>query len=115
MAPVRSVAIPTLIGVAAAFAQLDWTDQLATPGAIAPLIQATLCRSLLRSIVGEGHLSFVFSPIVHILLPATSPRGWNLMNTMAITKTRTSASTGDTAHGRAALSTPTTPAPATDP
>src|SRR4029453_10885507 len=99
MAPVRSVAIPTLIGAAAAFAQSDWTDQALTPVAIAPLIQATLCKSRRRSIMGERHLSFVFSPIVHILLPAISPPGGNLTNTMAITKTRTPASPGATARG----------------
>jgi hypothetical protein len=60
MAPVRSVAIPTLIGAAAAFAQSDWTDQLLTPVAIAPLIQAMLCRNRRRLIMGERHLFFVF-------------------------------------------------------
>src|SRR5262249_11539562 len=69
MAPVRSVAIPTLIGAAAAFAQSDWTDQLLTPVAIAP----TLCRNRRRLLMGEVHLSFVFSYIVHVLRPATSP------------------------------------------
>src|SRR5215469_883958 len=77
MAPVRSVAIPTLIGAAAAFAQAGWTDQLLTPVAIAPLIEATLRRNRLRPIIGEVHLSFVFSRIVHVLLSAISPPGWN--------------------------------------
>src|SRR6476620_7183493 len=99
MGPVRSVAIPTLIGAAAEFAQSGPMTQLLTPVAIAPLIQAALCRKRRRLIKGEVHLS-----IVHILLPATSPPGRNFTNTMAITNTRTSASTGATAQGRAALS-----------
>src|SRR5215471_13237925 len=103
MAPVRSVAMPTLIGAAAALAQSDWTDQLLTPVAIPPLIQATRRRNRRRLIRGDVYWSFVFSRIVHILLPAISPPGWNFTNTMAITKTRTSASTGATAQGRAAL------------
>src|SRR5262249_37555535 len=103
MGPVRSVAIPTLIGAAAEFAQSGPMTELLTPVAIAPLIQAALCRKRRRLIMGGVHLSFVFSRIVHILLPAISPPGRNFTNTMAITKTRTSASTGATAQGRPAL------------
>jgi hypothetical protein len=55
MAPVRSVAMPTLIGPAA-LAHLGRMTQLPIPVAIAPPAQAALCRSRRRFIMGAAPL-----------------------------------------------------------
>ena len=85
--------------------------QLPTPVAMAPLAKAKLREKSAAARDCRRSLNIGTRP----LFPESRPCGRNLMNTMASTKTSTSATTGAMTHGSAALSVPITPAPATGP
>src|SRR5579885_2088109 len=100
MAPDKSVAMPTLMGGCAAFAHRAGITQLPTPVAIAPAVHALACRKRRRLNVHDDSCDFL--NMVHALPREYKPSGRNRTMIMAMTKTRTSASTGEIAQGSAA-------------